>query len=211
MRTWLPARPAHTVCVCIFWFGFRVGFRKKHDSERRYFFSVFVLPSVHVNSSECLELWQCHLFASICSFHLRDDMATDTIWLSLNVCVHSSVLVLSASAFSVYSPCLFLGELIVPLETIRCLLECSSYCAWEWDWAECSYLKMQKCLFVWCVSMLHQRENFHYIIKLHDIITILAPLVLSVAIIYLEGLVFFIYSFRFFPNLYDFLSFCGTQ
>lgn len=74
-------------CVCVFWFDFWVGFRKNHDSERRYFLFVFVLPSVLVNSSECLvEVWQCHLFPSICSFHLRDDMATDTICLSLNVC-----------------------------------------------------------------------------------------------------------------------------
>lgn len=75
-------------CVCIFWFGFWVGFRKNHDSERSIF-SAFVLTSVHVNSSECLvELWQWHLFPSICSFHLSDDCmaTTDNMALSVYLC-----------------------------------------------------------------------------------------------------------------------------
>lgn len=100
-------------CTCIFWFGFRVGFRKNHDLERSIF-SAFVLPCVHVNSSEFLvELRQCHLFHSICSFHLWL-YGPDWQYGSLCMCVCTSVLVLSASAFSVYSPCLFLGGLIVP-------------------------------------------------------------------------------------------------
>jgi len=85
-------------------------------------------------------------------------MATDKTWLSLNVCALFCLSSICFS-FSVYSPCLFLGYLIVPFQTIRYLLECTSCCAWECDWAGCSYLEMQKCLFVLCVSICCMRER----------------------------------------------------
>ncbi len=126
-------------------------------------FSAFVLPSVYVNSSEWLVNCQQYViyfpqFAYFISVILYGH------WQYGSLCVCTSALVLSASAFSVYSLCLFLGRLIVPFQTIRCLLECSSSSVWEWEWAGCSYLKMQKCLCdVPVYSMLHQRDReLHY-------------------------------------------------
>lgn len=134
-------------------------------TQRGGIFSAFVLPSVYVNSSEWLVNCQQYViyfpqFAYFISVILYGH------WQYGSLCVCTSALVLSASAFSVYSLCLFLGRLIVPFQTIICLLECSSSSVWEWEWAGCSYLKMQKCLCdVPVYSMLHQRDrelNYHH-------------------------------------------------
>lgn len=77
-----------TQCVCIFWFGlvFEWG-SGKIMTQRAGIFSAFVLPSVYINSwMPCKLAAICHLFPSICLFHLCDFIWALTIWLS--VCVH---------------------------------------------------------------------------------------------------------------------------
>lgn len=209
-------------CVCVY-FGliFELGSGKTRTQRGRFFFCVCF----------CFAQCPCKLkwmpFRTVTMSFISLNLLISSPWWyghwhnygSLWMCVHSSVFILSASAFSVYSPCLFLVGLIVPFQTIRCLLECTSYCAWEWDWAGCSYFENAEVFVcVMCEYVLHQRENVHCIIKLNDIITIIGTISLvhhhhlPWRISSPKFLFYFLFTHpHFFPNLYDFLSFCGTQ